>query len=155
RRFQIGPEETRCFIRGHDILPAVRRMPRLEELFLCAHRVPTGDIFALPMPNLRTLYVHHIYDYPLEVLAANESLGNLVTLSCWPHALEPGAERAYIQPDPFAALVRSPHLKSLTHLAVRLSDIGDEGARALVESGMLRRLRILNLSHGRISDAGA
>ena len=53
------------------------------------------------------------------------------------------------------ALVRSPHLKKLTHLQLRLSDMGDAGCRAIVESGILRRLRWLDLRHGCISDEGA
>src|SRR5262249_49564926 len=108
-----------------------------------------------PMPNVRRLHVHHIYDYPLDVLGANPTLGNLVELSCWPHALEPGEVRAYIQPGPFRELVFSPHLKSLTHLALYLSDLGDEGVEAIVESDILKRLRVLDLWSGTITDAGA
>jgi hypothetical protein len=52
-------------------------------------------------------------------------------------------------------MVFSPHLKSLTHLALYLTDIGDEGVRAIVESGILRRLRVLDLWNGRITDVGA
>jgi hypothetical protein len=36
-----------------------------------------------------------------------------------------------------------------------LSDVGDEGCAALVESGILKRLEVLDLWNGRITDAGA
>ena len=35
------------------------------------------------------------------------------------------------------------------------TDIGDEGIAALVDSGMLRRLLVLDLQNGRVSDEGA
>src|SRR5262249_26926334 len=81
-------------------------------------------------------------------------LGNLVTMSCWPHGLEPG-DRAYIQPDDFRALLASPHLKSLAHLALYLTDIDDGCMTALVESGLLRQLRVLDLWNGLVGDEGA
>ena len=40
-------------------------------------------------------------------------------------------------------------------LRLYLTDIGDEGIAALVESVRLRRLRVLDLRNGRISDEGA
>jgi uncharacterized protein (TIGR02996 family) len=155
RGFQIGPPETNCQINGEGIEPAVARMSRLEELYLYAHRVETEEVFALPLPNLRKLHVYHTYDYALDVLGNNPTLGNLVELSCWPHALEPDDDEAYIQPGPFRKMVFSPHLKSLTSLALYLTDLGDEGVRAVVESGILRRLRVLDLWSGRITDEGA
>jgi uncharacterized protein (TIGR02996 family) len=155
RRFQIGPDDDQCHIIGIDIGSAIAGMNRLEELYLYAHQVEVNEVFALPLPNLRTLHVYHLREYPLEVLAANPSLGNLITLCCWPHALEPDDDRAYIQPENFRALVASPHLKSLTHLALNLTDIGDEDMTALVESGLLRRLRVLDLWCSRIGDEGA
>jgi uncharacterized protein (TIGR02996 family) len=155
--FQIGPDPNKdvCQINGWGISAAIARMSRLEELYLYAHSVVVGDVFALPMPNLRTLHVYHLHDYPLHILADNASLGNLITLCCWPHAQEPGDTDAYLQPAAFEALVRSPHLKSLMHLALYLTDIGDESMAALVESGLLKRLRVLDLWNSRISDEGA
>jgi uncharacterized protein (TIGR02996 family) len=154
RSFQIGPSGN-CHITGDGLLPVVAGMKRIEELYLYAHLAPTAEIFALPMPNLRKLHVYHIYEYPLDVLGNNPTLGNLVELSCWPHGLEPGDDRAYIQPGPFRELCFSPHLKSLTHLELYLTDLGDEGVRAIVESGLLKRLRVLDLWSGRITDEGA
>jgi hypothetical protein len=112
-------------------------------------------LFALPMPYLRTLHVYHLHDYPLGILAANASLKHLITLSCWPHALEPHANEAYIRPEGFRALVDSPHLQSLAHLELYLTDIGDEEMNFLVKSGILRQLRVLDLWSSRVSDTGA
>jgi uncharacterized protein (TIGR02996 family) len=154
RRLQLGPHDN-CHTRAENVVPTLRGMARLEELYLYAHRVPTDEVFALPMPNLRKLHVYHVYDYPLDMLGNNPSLGNLVELSCWPHGLEPGDRQAYIQPGPFREMIFSPHLKSLSHLALYLTDLGDEGCRAIVESGVLKRLRVLDLWSGRITDEGA
>src|SRR5262249_47858100 len=131
------------------------RYGRPEALSLHAARAGPAGVLALPLPSLRKLHVSRTSDSPLDVLGRNPTLGNLVELSCWPHALEPGDNRAYIQPGPFRELCFSPHLKSLTHLALYLTDLGDEGARAIVESGLLKRLRVLDLWHGRVTDEGA
>jgi hypothetical protein len=130
-------------------------MPRLEDLRLFAHEVDAGRLFAQNMPHLQVLHVFHLHDYPLEVLAANPSLGRLRELSLWPHALEPGDEEAYITVSGARALVHSPHLTSLSHLELHLSDLGDEGCEEIVRSGILKRLKTLVLAHGRITDEGA
>jgi uncharacterized protein (TIGR02996 family) len=152
--FQLGPESN-CHINGEQAVEFVRKMPRLEELRMYAHRVNTQELFALPMAHLRVLHVYHIYDYPLDVLAANKSLGNLTTLALWPHGLEPDDDHAYISFEAVRALVRSKHLKGLTHLHVYLSDLGDEGCAEIVRSGILKRLKVLDLWSGRVSDVGA
>jgi hypothetical protein len=113
------------------------------------------SLFAMPLPRLRVLYVYHLHEYPLEVLANNPSLGNLTELACWPHGLEPGDQEAYITLDGVRALVHSPHLRALTHLMLRLNDMGDEGCDEIVRSGILKRLRRLDLTGGRVTDAGA
>jgi uncharacterized protein (TIGR02996 family) len=155
RSLRLGPETDSCHITAEDISEVVRRTPRIEELRLHAHGVDVEEVFALPMPHLRLLHVHHLHQYPLEVLAANPSLGNLVTLSCLPHGREPGDDDAYLTADGFIALVNSPHLKSLTNLHLVGTGIGDRGVTALAASGMLRRLRVLNLDQGCVTDEGA
>jgi uncharacterized protein (TIGR02996 family) len=153
--FQLGPDDDLCHISGEDVLPALRRMTRLVELQLLAHSVRVNEVFALPFPHLRRLTVHHLHAYPLEVLGRNPTITNLEYLFCWPHALEPHDQAAYITAESVCALVRSKHLKSLRHLALYLSDTGDEGGRAIVASGLLKRLEVLDLWSGRISDDGA
>jgi uncharacterized protein (TIGR02996 family) len=154
RHFRLGPPSN-CHMEGKDAVSFVRLMPKVEELYLYAHRTPTDQLFALPMPTLRVLHVSHVYDYPLSILAQNASLRNLRVLSLWPHGLEPRHDHAYISAQEFHHLVESPFLTSLTHLEVYLSDLGDDGCAALVSSGKLKHMKVLDLSRGRITDAGA
>jgi uncharacterized protein (TIGR02996 family) len=154
RVFQLGPEDN-CHMDGEHAIEFVQKMPRLEELRLYAHRVDTQQLFALPLPHLRVLDVRHLTDYPLEVLAANPSLGQLTHLTFWPHALEPEDSASYIPARAVRDLVHSPHLKNLTHLHIYLSDLGDEGCAEMVRSGILKRLEVLDLWSGRITDEGA
>jgi uncharacterized protein (TIGR02996 family) len=143
-----------CHLRGEHAYDFVKQMPRLEELYLFAHRVNVAKIAALPLPNLRVLQVYHSYDCALKKLAGNPSLGRLTHLLFHPHAIEYG-EEPYIRLDGLRAVVRSPHLTSLTHLRLRLADFVDEGCEEIVRSGILRRLKVLDLRHGCVSDAGA
>jgi uncharacterized protein (TIGR02996 family) len=157
RRFQLGLEgdEEGSYTDGAFVAGLVREMPRLEELRLFAQGVPSRLLFALPMSQLRVLYVYYLTEYPLEVLAANASLGQLRELSLWPHWLSPFDRVAYLTPAGVQALLGSPHLKGLTHLELHRTDLGDAGCAAIVQSGLLRRLKVLNLSDGCITDAGA
>ncbi len=167
--FQLGEGEVglgakheeypNCHTSGELAYHLVKQMPQLEELYLLSHRVDANKIFALPLPHLRILQLYHSNRYPLDKLAANKSLTNLTTILCHPHAIdyysdeeEPGA---YIRLAHLRAICRSPHLTSLLHLRLRLSDFGDKGADEIVDSGLLKRLKMLDLQGGCISDAGA
>jgi len=155
RRFQIGSETGSCQMDGEATGQFVQRMPLLRELHTYAQRVDTEAIFAMDLPHLRELTVYHIHNYPIEVLARNESLKNLTRLSFYPHALEPDDSAAYITSAGAQAIFTSPHLTSLRHLQLRLSDAGDDGVRVLVESGLLKRLKTLDLWGGCVTDDGA
>jgi uncharacterized protein (TIGR02996 family) len=161
RVFQLG--ETVDFERGsyncrtsdEGITGLVGRMTRLEELYLLSHGSDTAGLFALPnLINLRTLLVYHGHDYPLEVLAANNSLRNLTTLRLHPRHSFPGRD-PYLTREQVQALLRSRNLPSLTHLYLHGSDLGDAGCRDIVRSGILKRLKVLDLSFGCIQDEGA
>jgi uncharacterized protein (TIGR02996 family) len=144
-----------CHTGADGAIGPVKRMPRLEELRLLAHRTDTAQLFALKtLHNLRILHVDHCHKFALAQLAKNPSLGNLTHLLIWPHALESGDE-PYIRLADVKAVVNSPTLKSLTHLRLRCSDAGDKGVREIVASGVLKRLKVLDLRHGCVSDAGA
>jgi uncharacterized protein (TIGR02996 family) len=155
RRFQFGEDYALSHRGGEAALPLVRRMPHLEELRLLASGVPLAALFALPLPQLRVLEVdHQDVTYPLEILAENPSLGNLTHLRCTPlYAFD--EEDARITFEGVYALVHSPNLRSLTHLALHQSDLGDQGCEEIVASGILKRLKVLDLWSGRITDAGA
>jgi Ran GTPase-activating protein (RanGAP) involved in mRNA processing and transport len=91
------------------------------------------------------------------VLARNASLGRLTHLWLRPHGLgcNVPASGAYIDLDGVRAVLRSPHLKGLTHLRVQLCNMGDAGCEEVVRSGALKRLKVLELQYGEITDAGA
>ena len=150
-----GERRGPCHANGSVIHEVVARMSRLEELYLYAGDLNAAELFALPLPRLRVLRVDHEMSYPLEVLAANSALGNLTHILCHPHAQTPNDADAYIRLDQLRAICLSPHLTSLAHLQLRLTDFGDEGTEEIVASGLLQRLRVLDLSYGCITDVGA
>jgi uncharacterized protein (TIGR02996 family) len=146
-------ENFACHIDGAAVVGFIKRMPRLEELYLLARQVDCNQLFGLTtLDNLRILQVYHNDNYPLARLAKNPSLGKLTHLLCHPHALE---EEPYIRLPGLRAVVRSTTLPSLTHLQLRLSDFGDKGAAEIVASGILKRLKMLDLRGGTITDKGA
>jgi uncharacterized protein (TIGR02996 family) len=163
RRFQFGwiSDEVyddfcnfQCHLRGDRVYDFVKQMPDVEEVLVFAHFHDIENLVALPMPQLRVLQLYHGWSYPLERLAKNTTLKKLTHLLCHPHALEYGAQ-PYIALPQLKAVCRSPHLASLTHLRLRLTDCGDQGAKEIVESGILRRLKVLDLRHGCMTDKGA
>jgi uncharacterized protein (TIGR02996 family) len=164
RRFQLGWVEREdytdycsfhCGVTGEHVYDYVKQMPEVEEVLVFAHFHDLKKLMALPLPKLRVLQLYHGYSYPLDVLAKNASLMKLTHLLCHPHALEPGDEEGSIRLPQLEAVCRSKHLPSLTHLRLRLADFGDEGAREIVDCGILKRLKVLDLRHGNITDEGA
>jgi uncharacterized protein (TIGR02996 family) len=163
RRFQFGwvSDEVyedfcnfQCHFRGDHLYDFVKQMPDVEELLIFCHFSDANKLVALPMPKLRVLQLYHGWSYPLEKLANNSTLTNLTHLLCHPHALEYDTE-PYIRLPGLRAICRSPHLKRLTHLRLRLADFGDDGVREIIASGILKRLKSLDLRHGCVTDAGA
>jgi uncharacterized protein (TIGR02996 family) len=150
-----GERHEPCHTVGAFAHAVVARMPLLEELYLYAHSVWPEGLFDLPLPRLRILRFEHAQEYPLEILAENPSLGNLTHLLCHPHAQIPGDRNAYIRLDQLRAVCRSKHLKSLIHLQLRLTDFCDHGVEEIVSSGILKRLRVLDISYGCVTDQGA
>lgn len=163
RSFRLGEqavldeEYPSCHTSGELAHHIVKQMPRLETLELHAHRVDAGKVFPLPLPNLRTFSLLHSDNYPLDKLAANTSLTSLTTIQCHPHAMEydDAEEGAYIRLKHLKAIGRAAHLQNLTHLRLRLTDFGDAGVKELIASGLLERLKVLDLRGGCISDKGA
>ncbi len=182
RVFQMGDPDGEppegswgdCHTEAHGLEHVIAGMPRIEELHLLCKAYDVEGLFALPsLRHLRVLRLYHLgdlgsrgerdrYEYPLDVLSANEALGNLTHLLFHPHQEEyqgaiaaEGPRPCFLPLEQVEALVRSPHLGKLTHLQLRLSNMGDAGVRVLLDSGILRRLRWLDLRHGCISDAGA
>jgi uncharacterized protein (TIGR02996 family) len=142
------------------VLAVLKACPRLEELYLNASVAGAAKLFASPLlGTLRVLqYYYGMSDerrrdaraaYPLGALAKNTALANLTTLR-----LHPGRD-AQIRPDELDALLRSKHLPRLTHLHVHTIQGGDDGAERIVASGVLKRLKTLDIGYGNMTDAGA
>jgi uncharacterized protein (TIGR02996 family) len=148
-----GDDTDQCHTDGAMADLYLRQMPHVEEVRLLAHRVD-GDIFALPMPRLRLLQVFHATDYPLGRLAANKSLANLTHLLLQPHAPRHDDE-PYIGPRELRAICRSRNLPKLSHLTLRYTTVGDEGIAEIISSGLIRRLKVLDLLGGCVTDDGA
>lgn len=146
-------EGFNCHTNAAGAVGVIKQMPRLEELYLLAHNLDADQLFSLKtLHHLRILLVYHTLNYPLGRLAKNPSLANLTHLLCHPHALE---DEPSLREQHVKAVVRSPELKALTHLRLRLCDAGDAGVREIISSGILKRLKSLDLRHGCISDEGA
>jgi uncharacterized protein (TIGR02996 family) len=161
RVFQFGadvePEPdgwTGPIMRAPGLERLVASMPRIEELYLLGGGYNASALFALS--NLSNLQVLRVYGLdvvlPLHVLARNPALGNLTHLLVHPQWT---LDREFLPLDLVRELVNAPHLGSLSHLQLRLSNIGDEGVTAIIGSGILRRLGWLDLRNGTITDAGA
>jgi uncharacterized protein (TIGR02996 family) len=149
-------------------------MPRLEQLNIFGHIYPSGSpdgtdfaeirrIFSLPsLSNLRVLQYYHGHAYPFEALGTNPALGQLTHLLCYPHSFAGtydaetnGFSEMSINRTNVRAILISPHLLSLTHLELRCCDGGDGMIEDIVSSGILKRLRFLDLRHGHVTDKGA
>jgi uncharacterized protein (TIGR02996 family) len=131
----------------------VGKLPRIEELRLYASHYAPARLFSLSnLSSLRVLQLYCLAErYPLEVLARNPALGNLTHLLLHPQAfIEPLIDLTGVR-----AIVNSRHLRSLTHLQLHGSDLGDVGCTEIVTSSILKRLKVLDLRHGEITDAGA
>jgi uncharacterized protein (TIGR02996 family) len=134
----------------------VTRLPRVEEVYLTASFSEPSPVFCCrTLTHLRKLVAESFTDPDIEALAANPALANLTDLALHPHAMDEEEQRPYLRLEHLRALVRSKHLKSLTHLTLRLCDAGDAGCKEIVESGVLKRLKELDLGPGCITDAGA
>jgi uncharacterized protein (TIGR02996 family) len=144
---------------AEQVIQLLQKCPRLEELYLNTDLPGIDGLFALPaLGNIRVLQYYYGSDYsgenpggayPLTALADNASLQRLTTLR-----LHPGRD-ATIELEEMAAVLRSPHLPSLTHLQVHMTTFGDEGCRTIIQSGALRRLKVLDVGYGNVTDEGA
>jgi uncharacterized protein (TIGR02996 family) len=151
--FDEGPYNNEAFAQG--LVELVGRTRRLEELHVLAHGLDMDRLFALPnLEHLRTLIVYHGHEiYPLSALADNPSLRRLEVLRLHPAFCDDAD--SYLPLDEVAPLLHSPHLTSLRELHLQASDMGDLGCEEIVESGILKRLEVLDLRHGCVTDDGA
>ncbi len=144
--------------KAETLLALLGRCPRLEELYLNVDVEHVGRLFASPaLGGLRVLQYYFGVgryratepEYPLSALAGNAALTRLHTLR-----LHPGRDAGIALPE-LEALLRSPNLPALAHLQVHMTQEGDGLARLIAGSGILRRLKTLDLAYGNMTDAGA
>lgn len=136
----------------HFISHFVAKLPRLEHLYLFATG-GLGGLFSLSnLTALKTLQIAYL-DRPnlLGPLTSNPALGNLTHL--WLRSLALGP--SFVDLASVRAILQSPHLRSLTHLHLHCSDLGDVGCTEIATSGILKRLKVLDLRSGEITDTGA
>jgi uncharacterized protein (TIGR02996 family) len=153
-----------------ELGPLIERMPRLEELYIFGHINSTdmgrADLRRIVSPltlyNLCVFQHYHGHAYPLEALAGNPALGRLTHLLCFPHDFAGEYDQTTSRFTSTAigragvrAVVTSPYLTALTHLQLRCCDGGDPMIGDIVASGVLKRLKVLDLRHGHVSDEGA
>jgi uncharacterized protein (TIGR02996 family) len=168
RVFQMGDVDGEPPADGwsdnHTYAPGIERliaeMTRIEELHLLCKRYNSTALFALPnLTKLRVLRLYALgdpnwseeHDIALDVLAGNPALSNLTHLMVHPHC----ADVSVLPLSRVAPVFHSPHLENLAHLQLRLSDMGDAGVQEIVSSGILNRLKWLDLRHGCITNEGA
>lgn len=156
RVFQLGrPMSGDYFpnVSSPILADLIANLPRIEELRLFAKEYNAARLFALSnLSSLRILKVYYLGErHHLEILAANPALGNLTHLLLHPQAFAV----PLIDLTGVRAVVKSPYLRSLTHLQLHCSDLGDVGCTEIVTSGILKRLKVLDLRHGEITDTGA
>jgi len=145
-----------CSTEGSFAHHFVKQMPHVEEVVLRCRSVDAAKLFALPMPDLRHLAADHLTRYPLEKLAENKTVTKLTHLICYPHAMDIGEEdqtKAYIRLKQLKAICRAGW--PLEFLRLRLTDFGDDGAKEIAASGVLKHLKHLDLSGGCVTDGGA
>jgi uncharacterized protein (TIGR02996 family) len=143
---------------AEQVIELLRKCPHLEELYLNTNLPGIESLFALSsLGNIRVLQYYYGMDsgynrhdaYPLTALADNASLQRLTTLR-----LHAGRD-ATIDLAEMDAVLRSPNLPNLTHLQVHMTTFGDEGCRPIIQSGALRRLKVLDIGYGNMTDEGA
>jgi uncharacterized protein (TIGR02996 family) len=145
------------FTSGAGAVELIRSMTRLEELYLLSDDMDLGRLFELPsFGNLRLLQVNFRRDvWPLDVLAANPTLGQLTTLRLHSRGGCSAGEGGLLPREQVRAVLGSAHLTSLTHLHLHEADLGNQGCEDLVRSGILKRLKVLDLPRSRVGEEGA
>ena len=160
RLLRIGNDETHSSGGMADLTAFLAAATRLESLHLACGDVNTPALFALPLAHLRELHVHCETMYATDTLAENPAFAGLRTVAFHPHAhydwnSNVPDDGAYLSAHDVRHIAYSPHLTQLEHLQLNCLNAGDEGIDLLVNSGLIHRLKTLDLRHGCVTDAGA
>jgi uncharacterized protein (TIGR02996 family) len=151
RLFQLGDENGHVLAPQNDIAALVGRFSRLEELYLHAGgRYPEELFSSASLSCLRHLIVRGDCSDACEALASNEALRHLSVLS-----LDPTPDEDHELPfEGVRVLLRSRHLRRLERLRLHGCENGDRLCRLIVRSPLLPRLRELGLVNSRITIRG-
>ncbi len=160
RYFQVGHDEMDGCFYFNDLDATINASKHLERLYLAYSDVDTRSLFGLALPRLQKLQVHCQKHYATETLAGNATILGLRTLAFHAHGhvrRHQGVtnEEPYLTAADVWAIAYSPHLKRLEHLQLNCCSAGDEGIDLLVNSGLIHRLKSLDLRFGCVTDAGA
>jgi uncharacterized protein (TIGR02996 family) len=135
-------------VRDSELLGFLKACPRLDELYINTWQGESLFGSAL-LGNVRILQYYYGNTTALRAVARNKALAQLTTLR-----IQPGRDE-YISLEELRALVRSKNLPQLAHLQLRMCRTGNEGAEEIAGSGILKRLKTLDLADGEMTDEGA
>ncbi len=159
RSLQIGDDETRSDGYFEDLDAFIAAASRMERLYLACGDANTAALFGLPLAHLRELHVHCGTLYATDTLAENRAFAGLRTLAFHPHGYYGAEPRSfsggYLNATDVRTICHAQHLKRLEHLQLNCLSAGDAGIDLLVTSGLIHRLKSLDLRHGCVSDEGA
>ena len=164
RRIELGSAETWSFLALDDeYLALIENTRCLRQLTVRASHLNTPRIFATPLPQLQTLELTVVeVGFAFRVLAINSTFGQLRNLHLDIFEYVEGMDNPHgpgvtnlIDSDELRIFFRSPHLRSLLYLGLRLPGFGDAGVDELISSGMIARLKGLDLCRCEITDDGA
>ncbi|OWK45135.1 TIGR02996 domain-containing protein [Fimbriiglobus ruber] len=156
RHFAFGPivsgQSVLHLTEIENFVAGARRLKRLE------FRGSVEDwsrFWARSPRRLRRLEITTSDPIPFRILESCERLGNLrrIQLGSITHRQYPGPRT--ITPDELRTFFRSPHFPALRYLTLRLPQFGDVGIDELIASGLIDRLRGLDLTGCGITDDGA
>ncbi len=139
-------------------VPLVGSLPRLGELSVVQCNSDLGGLLLLgSLADLHTLALASLPRYPLDDLASSPALGRLRRLVL--NSIEMGNDLDHdLEPIPLDAVARAlgaARLPGLAELTVNLFIHAIAGCEEIVRCGILKRLEVLDLSHGSLSDEAA
>jgi uncharacterized protein (TIGR02996 family) len=137
--------------------PLVASLPRLEDLRVVLATHARGLLELPNLANLQSLSLAALERYPIDELASSPVLGRLRRLVLNKAELTDDLDDlpSPLRVDEVVVALRSPSLTSLAELTVNVFTQGDEGCAEIVRAGLLKRLEVLDLSFGDMTDEGA
>jgi len=160
-RDEINPENLEygevyepVSVRGDGLVALLAETTRLEVLRLFCLFEEEELFDDLPnLPRLRVFQVHHAPNYDIAALTKHKAYANLEELSLMPHAV--CHHESFLPRADVIRFLRSRNARKLRLLRLRLSEMGDPGVKAIIDTGLIDQLETLDLRHGEVTDKGA